>query len=113
MRDHIDTYLRITAQWFLTPSERRSLLGSPSLKRWIHLLHDPTPDATSGEVACIRAIVRIDAALHIALTRSTRPAQWLRSRQLQRPFEGRTPLAVMFRGPDGLAAVADYLETHR
>jgi hypothetical protein len=40
-----------------------------------------------------------------------RQAVWLSSLQISQPFGGCTPLALMVRGPEGLAVVADFLET--
>lgn len=84
-----------------------------ALERWTDLVHDPMPVATSNEISCIRAVIRIDAALRNSAAHATRPARWLKSLQMSPPFGGRTPLALMFRGPEQLAAVADYLESRR
>jgi hypothetical protein len=111
MRSLVQQYLQITTQWSLTQAERRLLLGSPSLERWNYLLHDPMRRPTSSEAARIRAVIRIDTALRKSVTHSTRPAHWLSSLQVSPPFVGRSPMALMVRGPEGLAAVANFLET--
>lgn len=85
----------------------------PSLERWTYLAHDPMPVATSNEISRIGAVIRIDAALRNSAARAIRPAHWLKSLQMSPPFGGRIPLALMFRGAEQLAAVADYLESRR
>jgi hypothetical protein len=111
MRSLVEQYQRITTQWSLTQAERRSLLGSPSLERWSYLVHDPMRRPTSTEAARILAVLRIDTALQKSAKHLARPAHWLNSLQISQPFGGCTPLALMVRGPEGLAVVADFLET--
>jgi hypothetical protein len=113
MRSHLDAFLDITAQWHLTDAERRTLLGSPADKRWFHLRRDTAPSSTPEEFARARAVLDIDQALSACVGDRGEAARWLHTLETAPPFFGRTPLAVLLHGMEGLKIIADYLATRR
>ena len=109
MRAQFDAFFKITTRWHLTQAERRALLGSPTDERCFHFMRDTVPGITPEELARVRAVIQIDAALSACVNDPHERAHWFRTLEMAPPFLGRTPLALMFRGIEGFKAVADHL----
>lgn len=113
MRASLDAFFEITASWRLTQSQRRVLLGSPTDERWFHFIRDTQPRITPMEFSRVQAVVQLDEALSHCVNDPHEVARWLRTLEMEPPFFGRTPLALLLRGMEDFKAVADYLQLRR
>ena len=113
MRTSLDAFFEITARWRLTQSQRRVLLGSPTDERWFHFIRDLQPRITPGEFSRVQAVVQLDEALANCVNDPHEVARWLHTLEMEPPFFGRTPLALLLRGMEEFKAVADYLNSRR
>jgi len=113
MRASLDAFFEITASWRLTQSQRRVLLGSPTDERWFQFIRDRQPRMTPGEFSCVQAVVQLDEALSNCVNDPGEAARWLRTLEMEPPFFGRTPLALLLRGLEDFKAVADFLRSRR